>query len=304
MGKKIIEKPKIIVILGPTATGKSSLAGHLAKKFKGEIISADSRQVYRGLDIGTGKVTKKEMAGIPHHLLDVANPKQKFDVAQYKKLADRTLQYTVLKNKLPIVVGGTGFYIDTLVSGKIFPEVPPNLTLRKKLEGRSVDSLFAELQKKDSRRAKEIDPKNKVRLIRALEIIHAIGKIPRIQETSSYTPIFIGLKLDDKKLRERIHVRLIARMRQGMVREAENLYKQGLSWKRMEELGLEYHFLAFYLQKKISKEKMLVDLETAIWQYARRQMTWFKRNKKIEWFDASKKNLYREIEKSVRGFLA
>lgn len=293
-------KPKVIVVLGPTATGKSALAVRLAKKFAGEIISADSRQVYNGLNIGTGKITKKEMEGIPHHLLDVANPKQKFDVTQYKKLAERALAYMQVKNKLPIVVGGTGFYINTLISGAMYPEVSPNIALRKKLEKKTTQALFKELQKKDPRRAEEIDPKNKVRLIRALEIVSALGKIPTISYSSLYNPFFVGLKLGDKELKEKIHTRLLARMRQGMVREVEKLHTQGLSWKRMEELGLEYRFLALYLQNKISKEKMLAELERAIWQYSRRQMTWFKRNKKIIWFNPKE---VKKIEKLTKEFL-
>lgn len=300
MKQKSARKPKVLVILGPTATGKSALAVRLAKKFNGEIVSADSRQVYRGLNIGTGKVTKKEMGGVPHHLLDVANPKRKFDVSQYKKLAEKALSYMIVKNKLPIVVGGTGFYIDTLISGAVYPEVPPNKSLRKRLEKKSIDSLFKELEKKDPRRAKEIDPKNKVRLIRALEIVLALGKTPAISYTSQYNPLFIGLTLEDKKLKEKIHIRLLARMKQGMVHEAKRLHSQGLSWKRMEELGLEYRYLALYLQNKISKEKMLAELEQAIWQYARRQITWFKRNKKISWFHPKEA---KNIEKLAQKFL-
>jgi tRNA dimethylallyltransferase len=301
MKEKRPQKPKVLVVLGPTATGKSALAVSLAKKFNGEIISADSRQVYTGLNIGTGKITKKEMLGVPHHLLDVTNPKRKFDVSQYKKLAEKVLQYTVVnKGKLPIIVGGTGFYIDTVISGALYPEVPPNPVLRKKLEKKSVDFLFKELQKKDPRRAKEIDPKNKVRLIRALEIVFSLGKTPTISYTSLYNPLFIGLKLEDTELKEKIHIRLLARMKQGMVREAKKLHTQGLSWKRMEELGLEYRYLALYLQNKISKEEMISELEKAIWQYARRQVTWFKRNKKIAWFHPKEK---KKIESFAKKFL-
>lgn len=300
MREKHSQKPKVLVVLGPTATGKSALAVTLAKKFNGEIISADSRQVYAGLNIGTGKITKKEMSGVPHHLLDIANPKRKFDVAQYKKLAEKSLRSIIVKNKLPIVVGGTGFYIDTLISGAIYPEVPPNPELRKKLEKKSAEFLFKELQKKDSRRAKEIDPKNKVRLIRALEIVSFLGKTPSISYTSLYNPLFIGLKLEDTELKEKIHIRLLARMKQGMVVEAKKIHKQRLSWKRMEELGLEYRYLALYLQNKISKAEMIFELEKAIWQYARRQMTWFKRNKKIAWFHPKET---KKIESLAQKFL-
>ncbi|MEK7612980.1 MAG: tRNA (adenosine(37)-N6)-dimethylallyltransferase MiaA, partial [Patescibacteria group bacterium] len=167
---------KVLVIVGPTASGKSGLAVRLAKKFKGEIISVDSRQVYKGLDIGTGKITKKEMKGVPHYLLDVANPKKQFSVSQYKKFADKIVRYIVLENRLPIIVGGTGFYIDTLAGKFSLPDVPPNKLLRRKLEKFDTEELFKMLKKKDPARAKTIDRHNKVRLIRALEIVNALGR--------------------------------------------------------------------------------------------------------------------------------
>src|SRR3989344_4893017 len=169
---------KILVIVGPTASGKSSLAVRLANKFNGEIISADSRQVYRGLNIGTGKITGQEMRGIAHYLLDVANPRSQFSAAQYKVLADKFIRYIVQKDKLPIVVGGTGFYIDALTGTALFPDVPPNKLLRSKLNKFNKEKLFFMLKKKDPRRASTIDRDNKVRLIRALEIVVAIGNVP------------------------------------------------------------------------------------------------------------------------------
>jgi len=194
-------KQKVLIILGPTASGKSDLAVQLAKKFKGEVISADSRQVYKGLDIGTGKITKKEMRGVPHHLLDVANPKKYFSVSDYKKLALLSLRYIETKKKLPIICGGTGFYIDALIGKINLPEVPPNKALRKKLEKLSAEKLYKMLLKKDSRRAKEIDPRNKVRVIRALEIVETLGKVPhftspldpspRRKERGEYEYIFV-----------------------------------------------------------------------------------------------------------------
>src|SRR3989344_169364 len=171
-------KAKVVVIVGPTASGKSALAVRLAKRLGGEIISADSRQVYRRLDIGTDKITKREMGGVPHHLLDVANPKEQFSVSKYRKLADESLRYVVQKDKLPIVVGGTGFYIDVLTKAVALPDVPPNKTLRKGLGKMSARKLFKMLKEKDSSRAKTIDRNNKVRLIRALEIIDSLGYIP------------------------------------------------------------------------------------------------------------------------------
>lgn len=301
------KKIKIIVILGPTATGKSDLAVKLAKKFGGEIISADSRQVYKGLDIGSGKITKREMKGVPHYLLDVANPKRKFSVAQYKKLADRKILEISNKNvkhsvfnKLPIIVGGTGFYIQTIVDNLILPEVKPNYTLRKKLEKKSAGELFAMLKKLDKDRAREIEKDNPRRLARAIEIARALGKVPKLKTNPKYAALQIGLKLSDEKLKKNIHKRLLARMKKGMLSEARRLRQQGVSFKRLEALGLEYRYLALYLQKKIDKKEMLSKLETEIWRLAKRQMRWFKRDKRIKWFKPTE---MRKIEKEIKRFV-
>src|SRR3989344_9692024 len=182
-------KPKMIVIVGPTASGKSDIAVQLAlrlssgqaKEFgiKGAgVISADSRQVYKGLNIGTGKITKKEMQGVKHHLLDVANPSKQFTVSDFVNVTNETIVQIVTKNKLPIVCGGTGFYIDALLGDKQVPEEPPNLKLRKGLEKKPVDKLFEILQKLDPERSKNIDAKNPRRLVRAIEICKALGKVP------------------------------------------------------------------------------------------------------------------------------
>jgi len=292
-------KPKIIVILGPTASGKSDLAVKLAKKFNGEVVSADSRQVYRGLDIGTGKITKKEMSGIPHHLLDVASPESIFDVARYKKLADKAVEKIIKKDKLPIICGGTGLYIDAITKNIDYPDIPQDWNLRKKLEKRSCESLFKELKKLDPKRAKNIDPKNKRRLIRALEIIKLSKKtVGKLKENPKYEVLYLGVKKDSEKLKKLIEIRLNKRMKQGMVKEAIKLNKKGLSFKKMNSLGLEYRYLALYLQKKIEKTEMLKELAVKINQYAKRQMTWFKRNKDINWINSQK-----ETEKIIKKFL-
>lgn len=276
-----------MAIVGPTASGKSDLGVFLAKKFGGEVISADSRQVYRGLDIGSGKITGEEMKGIPHYLLDTADPRrQRFSADDFLKLAGQAIEKIQGRGKLPIVVGGTGFYIDVLAGRAVFPNVPPNPLLRKKFAGKSVEELFALLKKRDPRRAKSIDRHNKVRLIRALEIIEALGLVPATEAMSSKLSarnfVFIGLKPRD--LEEKISKRLRARL-DGIIRESKKLHKQGLSYKRMYELGLEYRYAAEFLRGKLDKDKMLEKLEIAIRQYAKRQMTWFKRNPKIKWFE-------------------
>lgn len=291
---------KIIIVLGQTATGKSDLAVDIAKMFNGEIVSADSRQVYKELNIGSGKITKKEMRGIPHYLLDVANPKRKFSVAQYKKLADKKIKEIHKKNKLPIIVGGSGFYIQSIVSGFILPEVKPNYTLREKLEKKSVKKLFEILKKLDKQRANKIEKDNPRRLIRAIEIIKTLGKVPKLKTNPKYTTLQIGLRLSEKTLKEKIHKRLFARIKKGMVVEIKKLHLQKLSWKRIESFGLEYRLIALYLQNKISKKEMLSKLETEIWHFAKKQMRWFKKDKEIKWFNPNEiKKIKNEIKKFI-----
>lgn len=281
-------KPKIIVILGQTATGKSDFAIQIAKKIGGEVISADSRQVYKGMNLGTGKITKKEMLGIPHHMLDVVSPKKVFSASDFKKLADKKIKEILARSKTPIICGGTGFYIDAIVNGTIFPEVEPNLTLRASLAKKSTNTLFKMLMTLDPIRAKDIDSKNPVRLIRAIEIAKTLGKVPKISANSKYDVVKIGLTLPGETLKERIRTRLLARIKKGMLKEIENLHKGGLSWKRMNDLGLEYRYGALYLQGKINKEEMIEKLHIEIWHYAKRQKTWFKRDKSTIWTDPRK----------------
>jgi tRNA dimethylallyltransferase len=288
--KKI--KPKILVILGPTSSGKSDVAVSIAKKVNGEIISADSRQVYKGMDLGTGKITKKEMLGVPHHLLDVANPKTIFSVEKYKKLAEKKIEEIIKKNKTPIICGGTGFYIDSIVKNILLPQVKPNKKLRKELGEKTAEELFKILQKLSPSRAQNIDAKNKVRLIRAIEIAKAIGNVPKIKELpSKYEFILIGIDLPNEVLKKRIKIRLQKRLKAGMLKEVQNLNKGGVSWKRLESFGLEYRNCALFLQNKITKEQMIQNIEKESFQYVKRQRTWFKREKKIKWFDNRKEIL-------------
>ncbi len=283
------EKTKLIVILGPTSSGKSDLAVHLAKKFNGEVVSADSRQVYKGMDIGTGKITKQEMMGIPHYLLNVASPKKRFTVTQYVKKADKAIEKIHKIEKLPIVCGGTGFYIQALIDGITIPAVKPDWGLRKKLEKQITEELFQELKKLDLRRAKDIDRHNKRRLIRAIEIIVKTKKtISPIKKKQKYDVLTLGIKPEKKELQNKIHARLLKRLKQGMVKEVKELKKSGLSWKRLEEFGLEYRFVAFYLQNKMDYKEMTDKLQKEIEHYAKRQMTWFKKDKGIIWIENKK----------------
>lgn len=277
--------PKVIAVVGPTATGKSDLAVALALAFKGEVISADSRQVYRGLDVGSGKVTKREMRGIPHHLLDVEDPKRVYTVERYQRDAQNTVADIISRGKVPVICGGTGFYIDALIHDTRFPDVAPDRTLRARLAKKSAESLMKELVKLDARRAKEMDPHNKVRIIRAIEIARALGKVPKVKKTKQYDVLWIGLDLPRPALREKIHTRLMRRMRgDRIVTETKRLRARGVSWKRLHEFGLEYRYAGLYLQKKITKREMLEKLENEIVHFAKRQMTWFGRNPDIHWY--------------------
>jgi len=276
---------KLIVIVGPTASGKSDLGVCLAKKFDGEIVSADSRQVYKGLDIGSGKITKKEMMGIPHHLLDVASSKRTFGVGQYQKLALKAIRDIQKRGKLPILVGGTPFYVYAVVDGYVFPEVKPNPKLRKELEQLRVGQLLERLKKLDPRRAATIEQKNKRRLVRALEIVLTTGKpVPELKKTTPLLDVLmIGMKRSPEELKKRIRKRLLDRLDHGMVNEVRRLHRSGLSWNRLEEFGLEYRYIAQYLQKKISYKEMVDLIQKGTEDFARRQMVWFKRDPRIHW---------------------
>jgi tRNA dimethylallyltransferase len=273
----MMKKNKIIIVCGPTATGKSDYAVELAKKIDGEVISADSRQIYKGLDIGSGKITKKEMRGVPHHLLDVASPKRTFSVAQYKKLADKAIKDILSRSKTPILCGGTGFYIDAVIYDQSFPEVKADAKLRKLLSKLPIEELVKKLKNLDPKRLKTIDTKNKVRLIRAIEIASALGFVPKKSKRKPlYSAQWIYLDFPDEVLKQRIHARLFARIR-GIATEVRRLHKEGVSWKKLEALGLEYRYGALYVQNKISRQEMIAEIERDSWQYAKRQRTWFKK---------------------------
>ena len=302
---------KIIVVVGPTASGKSDLGIKLARKFNGEIISADSRQVYKGMDIGTGKVTKKERSLVKHHLLDVANPKKVFTVSDFKKLGQKAINDIQCRYKVPIIVGGTGFYIDVLLDRMAIAEVPPNKKLRAKLEKQSTEQLFKRLQKLDPRRAKNIDSKNKRRIIRALEIVLTIKKpVPKPlnlyhDRILNANVLFLGLAVSPEIQKKKIKMRLDRRLKQGMIQEIKGLIKQGISKKRLYDLGLEYRWLSRWLSKNVKNKNVknrafdirqsynlkfkdseeYQNLLRDIIKYSKRQMTWFKRNKDIHWIN-------------------
>lgn len=274
----------LIVICGPTAVGKSAIAVELAKRCGGEVVSADSRQVYRGLDIGTGKITRVEMQGIRHHLLDVASPRRTYTVTRFIADADRAIRGIVARGRQPIVCGGTGFYIDALLRRAVPAPVPPNARLRKKLSTASLVELFEQLQRSDPKRAQTIDRHNTVRLIRALEIVDALGAVPTIpKEKSPYQSRIIGITLPRDELRSRIAERLRRRLEQGLVEEVERLRREGISDARLHLFGLEYRETLSYLSGHVSQAVFVERLTNAIWRYAKRQLTWFRAHPEIHW---------------------
>lgn len=295
-----MNRQNVLIIVGPTASGKSGLGVEIARRVGGEIISADSRQVYRGLDIGAGKITKREMRGVPHHLLDVASPKRVFTAHDFTMKGRMIITDIHKRNKVPIVVGGTGFYIDALLGGVSLPDVPPDAAFRAKMRVKTAAQLFALLKQKDPSRAlgmNESERNNPVRLIRALEIARSLGKNPRPQNNTKYHAQWIGIQPSGDVLEKKITQRLDARLRQGMVAEARRLHAGGLSYRRMKELGLEYRALARYLQGETSRMEMREELLRDILKYAKRQITYWKRNKNIRWFPNAV-SVLREIKAS------
>lgn len=298
-------KPKIIAVVGPTSSGKSALAVRLARQFNGEIISADSRQVYKGLNIGSGKITKRERRNVPHHLLDVVSPRRTFTVARYKKLAEKAIADITRRGKLPILAGGTGFYLDAALDGITIPSVPPDRALRARLEKSSTEELFKKLQGLDADRAKNIDRHNRRRLIRAIEIAQTqmlntrcLTKCSTPSVAQDYWVLKIGMLIDREKLRQNIQTRLRQRLKHGLIAEVKRLRAGGLSWQRLDNFGLDCRYAARYLQNKISREQMNSRLETAIWHYGKRQMTWWRRDPIIHWV-----RNYRKAEQFIRDFL-
>ncbi|MEK7631146.1 MAG: tRNA (adenosine(37)-N6)-dimethylallyltransferase MiaA [Patescibacteria group bacterium] len=270
-------RPHIIVIAGPTASGKSARALKLARRVRGEIVSADSRQAYRGLDIGTAKPTKKEQRIAPHHCIDLVSPKKMYTVSEYQTAALRAIKKILTKGKTPIIVGGTGFYIDAILYDIIFPEVPPNPALRGKLEKLSAAKLFAMLKKLDPARAKNIDAKNPRRLMRAIEIAKTLGKVPALTKTPRFDAKIILLNPPKTTLQKNIARRTTHMLRAGLLDEIRKLIRTRIPRARILELGFEYKYPLLYLEHQISKDEMIAKINTENWRYAKRQQTWFKK---------------------------
>jgi len=293
-----MSKPKVIAVVGPTASGKTSLSIEIAKKFNGEVISADSRQVYRGMDLGTGKVTPAEMHGVQHHLLDVADPMEIYTGIDFKRDATIALNRITQRTHLPIVAGGTFFYLELLRGNMQGAPVQPNPEFRQTLDPYSNEELLDLLREKDPHRADNIDPNNRRRLERSLEIIHTLGAVPEVRAIESdYDWLLLGVDIPKQTLHKNITARLEARLEQGMIDEVQHLLDTGVTSKRLDDFGLEYRYVLKYLQQEISYPEMCEQIETKSRQFAKRQLTWLRRYPEIQWIEP--KNLpvvYQNIE--------
>ena len=274
--------PKMIVIEGTNASGKSSLGVQLAARFGGEIISADSRQVFRRLDLGSGKITPEEMNGVPHHLLDVRDPGEFFSMADFQRMSYEAIDDILSRGRVPFLVGGTGLYVDAVADGYELSDKAPDPELRAHFETFETPELYEMLKQKlpDT----DIDPKNRHRVMRALEKLEAddyrpAGKSPR------YELLKLGVTWPREILKQRIDERLERRLQEGMVEEVKALLDEGVSETFMVKLGLEYKYLTWYLTGKIGYEQMKEELASAIKKFAKRQMTWFRRDPRIHWLD-------------------
>lgn len=279
-------KPPLAVIVGPTASGKSELAIELAEEFHGEIVSADSRQVYRGMDIGTGKVLPEQRQRVPHHLLDMADPTETYTVAQFQHAAMTAVEHIQHRGRLPFLVGGTGLYIKAIVDNLQIPPVAPQAELRAELEMLPLEALRKRLVAADPIGAENIDSQNPRRLIRAIEVSETAGQ-PWSELQQRGEPLFdafmIGIEKPAEVLKERILGRSNERLGRGMLDEVKALQQNGVSWEQLESFGLEYRRLAEHLQGKLTFEQAKEKLRRDLLRFAKRQMTWFKGDKRITW---------------------
>jgi tRNA dimethylallyltransferase len=281
--------PNLIVILGTNASGKSELGIRLAHHLGGEVVSADSRQVYRGLDLGSGKITPAQAGTVKHHLIDVADLSEYFSLAQYQRAAYTTIDSILGAGKRPLLVGGTGLYLSAIVEGYELVDVPPNDALRSELEGLPLPQLAERLEKSDPDAASRVDKSNRRRLIRAIEIA-AAGRAHAAAHKRSprYRCLQLGLTWPREILEQRIEKRLQERLANGMIDEVTGLRSRGVSDLRLDKLGLEYRYITRYLRGELAtREDLTRELAIAIRQFAKGQFTWFKRDRRIFWLDPS-----------------
>lgn len=287
-------KPTVIVIGGPTASGKSGLAIKLAKKINGEIISADSMQIYKDMNIGTAKVTEEEMKGITHYMLDIVSPEERYSVSTYKKEAEKAIEEILEKGKIPIIVGGTGLYIESLIYGIEFQNEKIDEQYRKQLdtiaEIEGLEKLYCEATKIDPQAMEKISKNDKKRIIRVLEIYHKTGKTKTEQEIESrkteikYNYKSFAITMERNKLYQRIEKRVDQMIENGLIQEVENIRKKYNKFPTAMQ-GLGYKEVIEYLENKTTKEEMVEKLKKETRHYAKRQLTWFRKYKEIIWLD-------------------
>ena len=291
---------KLIVIAGTNASGKSGLGVELALRYGGEIVSADSRQVFRGLDLGSGKIAPEEMKGVPHHLIDVCDPGDFFSMHDFQRLAYGAIDGIIARGRLPFLVGGTGLYVACVTEGYVMSDNPPDLEYRAYLETFETPELFGMLVKAvpDT----DVEPKNRNRVMRLLEKLHAgDDHVPHSQPR--YECLKLGVTWDRETLKKRIDERLQRRLDAGMIDEVRGLIDRGVSVGFLKKLGLEYRYITQYLIGEIPSEAEMVELlATAIKQFAKRQMTWFRRDKGITWLDMTGNPVAQACE-AIDGFL-
>ncbi|HEX9896691.1 MAG TPA: tRNA (adenosine(37)-N6)-dimethylallyltransferase MiaA [Dehalococcoidales bacterium] len=295
---------KLVAIVGPTGVGKTRLALRLAQKYNGEIVNADSRQIYRFMDIGTAKPTKEEQALVPHHLIDIINPDEDFSLATYQQLAYKAISDIQSRGKLPFLVGGTGQYVWAVLEGWLVPKVPPDIEFRRNLEQKAednADELYQELNRLDPVAARKIDPRNIRRVIRALEVSRqkpfsqAVGKAP-----PSFASSIIGLTMERKELYRRVDVRIDEMIRHGFVDEVKKLIGMGynLTLPAMSSIG--YREIGQYLQGKMTLEEAVYKMKTGTHRFIRHQYAWFRlKDERIRWFDTASVSV-EELEEVVK----
>lgn len=296
---------KLVVVAGPTASGKSALGIALAQKFGGEIVSADSRQVYRGLDIGAAKVTPAERALAPHHLLDVADPGEVYTVARFQQEAIQAIDAILARGSRPFLVGGSPHYIQAVVDHLDIPAVPPQPKLRAQLELRPLVDLLTDLQRLDPVGASTIDRQNPRRVVRALEVCLVTGR-PFSEQRRTAAPLYDCLQLaiawPRSELYARIDRRVDERMALGMVEEVRCLLSAGVSHERLEAFGLEYRLIGRLLRGEfVAEDEMVQRLKFAIHDFTRRQLTWLRKDQRVVWVDGHRLN---EAHEMVERFLA
>jgi tRNA dimethylallyltransferase len=287
----------VIFITGATASGKSEIAIWLALKINGEIINADSRQVYKYLNIGSGKISEKEKKIVKHYLLDIAHPKRNYSLGKWLKDVDEVIKKIYRKNKIPIICGGTILYLKALKEGWVLPNVKPNYKLRKELEKFSADKLYKILLKLDPERAKTIQKENKRRLIRAIEIATFLGKVPSLKKEPKYEILVVAPYVDFKRLERKIYKRLIKRVK-GIIQEIKKLRKLGISFKRIISFGLEYRWFGKYVKGEIDLKTAIEKCYKDIRRFAKKQINELKKLNYVYWFKNKK-----ELLKIVKDFL-